>query len=41
MEDEFNIDPHTFSAIWYALEGYTVAELKGDSVKKEKNRRVY
>lgn len=26
--DEFNIDPHTFSAIWYALDNYTVAELK-------------
>jgi phage terminase large subunit len=26
--DEFNIDPHTFSAIWYALDGYTVANIK-------------
>lgn len=26
--DEFNIDPHTFSAIWYALNDYTVADLK-------------
>lgn len=26
--DEFNIDPHTFSAIWYALDGYDVADLK-------------
>lgn len=26
--DEFNIDPHTFSAIWYALDNYTVAEVK-------------
>lgn len=26
--DEFNIDPHTFSAIWYALDGYTVADVK-------------
>ncbi|MGL5507223.1 MAG: terminase large subunit [Paraclostridium sp.] len=26
--DEFNIDPHTFSAIWYALDGYEVADLK-------------
>lgn len=24
----FNIDPHTFSAIWYALDDYTVANLK-------------
>ena len=26
--DEFNIDPHTFSAIWYGLDGYTVANAK-------------
>lgn len=26
--DDFNIDPHTFSAIWYALEGYEVADVK-------------
>ena len=26
--DEFNIDPHTFSALWYALDKYTVADLK-------------
>lgn len=26
--DEFNIDPHTFSALWYALDNYTVADLK-------------
>lgn len=26
--DEFNIDPHTFSAIWYALDNYTVADVK-------------
>jgi phage terminase large subunit len=26
--DDFNIDPHTFSAIWYALDGYTVANVK-------------
>ncbi len=29
IEDEFNIDPHTFSAIWYALDGYEVSDLKG------------
>lgn len=28
IEDEFNIDPHTFSAIWYALDGYEVSDLK-------------
>lgn len=26
--DEFNIDPHTFSALWYALDTYTVADIK-------------
>ena len=26
--DDFNIDPHTFSAIWYALDRYNVSDLK-------------
>jgi phage terminase large subunit len=26
--DQFNIDPHSFSAIWYALDGVTVADVK-------------
>lgn len=26
--DEFNIDSHTFSALWYALDHYTVADIK-------------
>lgn len=26
--DQFNIDPHTFSAIWYGLDNYTVADVK-------------
>jgi phage terminase large subunit len=26
--DDFNIDPHTFSAIWYALDNYNVADIK-------------
>lgn len=26
--DEFNIDPHTFSAIWYGLDNYNVANIK-------------
>jgi phage terminase large subunit len=26
--DEFNIDPHLFSAIWYALDDVTVADVK-------------
>jgi phage terminase large subunit len=29
IEDEFIIDPHTFSAIWYSLDGYEVSDLKG------------
>lgn len=28
IEDTFTIDPHTFSAIWYGLEGYEVSDLK-------------
>ena len=26
--DQFNIDPHSFSAIWYALDTVTVADPK-------------
>lgn len=26
--DQFNIDPHTFSAMWYGLDNYTVADIK-------------
>lgn len=29
IEDEFNIDPHTLSAIWYGLDDYEVSSLKG------------
>lgn len=29
IEDEFSIDPHTLSAIWYALDDYEVADIKG------------
>lgn len=28
IQDEFTIDPHTFSAIWYALDTYDVSDLK-------------
>lgn len=28
IEDEFSIDAHTFSAIWYALDGYEVSDIK-------------
>ncbi|MDP4096877.1 PBSX family phage terminase large subunit [Paenibacillus sp. P96] len=27
IEDQFSIDPHIFSAIWYALDGYEVSDL--------------
>lgn len=35
IEDEFNIDPHTFSAIWYALDGYEVADIKEKKYDEE------
>lgn len=28
IPDEFNVDPHTFSALWYALDDYEVSDLK-------------
>lgn len=34
MEDEFNIDPHTLSAIWYALDDYEVEDLKGGNLRR-------
>lgn len=34
--DEFNIDPHTFSAIWYGLDGYTVANAKEQKTNSRK-----
>ena len=34
--DEFNIDPHTFSAIWYGLDGYTVANIKEQKTNSKK-----
>lgn len=33
--DEFNIDPHTFSAIWYALDHYDVVDYKRKSNSKK------
>lgn len=33
IEDEFNIDPHTFSAMWYGLDDYQVTDLKGRNAK--------
>lgn len=34
IEDQFNIDPHTFSAIWYGLDDYEVSSLKGHGVTR-------
>ena len=34
IEDEFNIDPHTLSAIWYGIDDYEVAKLKGYRSRK-------
>jgi phage terminase large subunit len=34
--DEFNIDPHTFSAIWYALDDITVADVKERKINSRK-----
>jgi phage terminase large subunit len=33
IEDEFSIDPHTLSAIWYALDDYEVSDLKGGGIQ--------
>lgn len=33
IEDQFEIDPHTLSAIWYALDDYEVSNLKGSGVR--------
>ncbi|MDI5790397.1 terminase large subunit [Bacillus licheniformis] len=29
-EDQFTIDPHTLSALWYALDDYEVTDLKAE-----------
>ena len=34
--DEFNLDPHTFSAIWYALDDVTVADVKKRKINSKK-----
>ncbi|MDO4470525.1 MAG: PBSX family phage terminase large subunit [Bacillota bacterium] len=35
IEDEFNIDPHTLSAIWYGLDDYEVSSLKGGGIQSK------
>lgn len=37
IEDEFNIDAHCFSSIWYALDDYEVATLKGHNARGKVN----
>lgn len=33
IPDEFGIDPHTFEAIWYGLDGYEVVDIKDNKDK--------
>ncbi|TDM43455.1 PBSX family phage terminase large subunit [Macrococcoides canis] len=35
IEDQFNIDPHTFSAMWYGLDDYDVVVPKGDYIRQQ------
>jgi len=37
--DQFNIDPHTFSAIWYALDTVNVADVKEKQFNSTHNRK--
>lgn len=39
IHDQFNIDPHSFSAIWYALDRVTVADLKDRTRYSKKGGR--
>jgi phage terminase large subunit len=39
IEDDFEIDPHTFSAVWYGLDGYEVTDLKEESQGRAKTTR--
>lgn len=38
--DQFNIDPHTFSAIWYGLDTVTVADIKETQFNTRKGNAV-
>ncbi len=38
IEDEFNIDSHVYSAIWYALDGYEVSDLKKHDSKPQRRK---
>lgn len=39
IEDEFKIDPHTLSAIWYALDDYEVTDLKEQPKERTRPNR--
>lgn len=39
IEDEFKIDPHTLSSIWYALDDYDVTDLKEKSKERKRPNR--
>ncbi|MGG5181389.1 PBSX family phage terminase large subunit [Bacillus sp. MM09(2025)] len=39
IEDEFKIDPHTLSAIWYALDDYEVTDLKEQPKERKRPNR--
>lgn len=39
IQDEFTIDPHTFSAIWYGLDDYDVVDLKEEAQGRAKRQR--
>ena len=40
IEDEFCIDPHTLSAIWYGLDDYEVSDLKGGGMRVLKEKEA-
>ncbi|MGG3801779.1 PBSX family phage terminase large subunit [Metabacillus fastidiosus] len=39
IKDEFSIDPHTLSAIWYAIDDYEVADLKDKPKERQRPKR--
>ncbi|WP_207710023.1 PBSX family phage terminase large subunit [Roseburia sp. 1XD42-34] len=39
IPDEFAIDPHTFSAAWYGLDGYEVTDLKDEAQNQSRSTR--
>lgn len=39
IEDQFKIDPHTLSAIWYALDDYEVTDLKEEAKGRPRSKQ--